>query len=77
LERIRLWTNTFIEIRQRDLNGEIYCRAYGYLKPELQGIIPQSEYLRLMNIAIEKDVDGKSIYRAVPRLRMTNNENRT
>ena len=43
LERIRLWTNTFIEIRQRVLTGEIYYRAYGHLKSELQGGITREE----------------------------------
>jgi len=63
MERIRLWTNTFIEIRQRWLTGEIYYRAYGHIKSELQGSITQEEYLRLRNIVIEKDVHGRPVYK--------------
>jgi len=65
IERIRLWTNTFIEIRQRWLTGEIYYRAYGHLKPALQGGISREEYLELRNIVIEKYVDGKPVYKEV------------
>jgi hypothetical protein len=63
VERIRLWTNTFIEIRQRWLTGEIYYRAYGHLNPELQGGISHEDYLRLRNGVIEKDVDEKPVYK--------------
>jgi hypothetical protein len=65
VERIRLWTNTFIEIRQRWLTGEIYYRAYGHLKSELQGSITREEYLTLRNTVIEKDVHGWPVYREV------------